>query len=144
MRGFSFPSFRRRPALGTLAAGFFVVLAIVLGVGTVRAQSQERAAGGVVGELASGDFDAVVANFNDRLQREMPAGKVAQLWQSYLNQYGYYQSQLGSASNGGVVIIRCRMQKGAIDIRFVYEGNGRIAQFGINPIDTSVNIKPPT
>jgi hypothetical protein len=104
----------------------------------------ERAASGVVGTLASGQYDAVVANFSDRLRREMPAAKVAQLWQAYLNQYGYYQGQLGSGNRSGAVIIRCQMQKGAIDVQIVYDSDGRISGFGINPIDTSLNIKPPT
>lgn len=104
----------------------------------------ERAASGVVGTLAGGQYDAVVANFSERLRREMPASRVAQIWQSYLNAYGYYQGQLGSATKGAAVIIRCQMQKGAIDVQLVYDGDGRVAGFSVNPMDTSLGIKPPT
>jgi hypothetical protein len=128
--------------------GVFVLLIGLVAPGGVTARpafpQTERAASGVVGTLASGQYDAVVANFNERLRREMPAAKVAQLWQAYLSQYGAYQGQLGSGNSAGAVIIRCQMQKGAIDVQIVYDGDGLISRFGINPIDTSLNIKPPT
>src|SRR4051794_32320890 len=79
----------------------------------------EQIAERIVHQLARGQFDSVVAQFNDAVAGALPATKLAETWRAVLNQAGAFEKSTGTSSTRmqgyQVVIVACAFQKAALD-----------------------------
>jgi uncharacterized protein len=84
-----------------------------------------------IAELQQGDYEAGFARFDDTMKAALPEDKLAELWGQLLDQVGEYQEQVGvrSESQEGyqIIILTTRFAKALLDVRVVFDSQGRIA-----------------
>jgi dienelactone hydrolase len=88
----------------------------------------------VVDNLAKGDYPAVVAAFDTSLQSKLTPDTLKQSWQGLTDKLGAYQQQTGTTSGTlqgyQEVSVTCQFEKGAMDVRVVFNTQGNVV--GIN------------
>jgi uncharacterized protein len=88
----------------------------------------------VVDNYAKGDYPAIVAAFDASLQSQVTSDSIKQSWLGLTNQLGAYQQQTGTSSGTfqgyQEVSVTCQFEKGAMDIRVIFNAQGHVA--GIN------------
>ncbi|HUW20655.1 MAG TPA: DUF3887 domain-containing protein [Sedimentisphaerales bacterium] len=81
--------------------------------------------------LAREQFAAAAQQFDENMKNALPMDKLQQTWQAVVGQLGAFKKQIGSRTEkqGGldVVFVTCEFQNGPLDIKVVYDANGRIA-----------------
>lgn len=84
-----------------------------------------------IAELRGGEVAAGFARFDDTMKAALPEDKLEELWGQLLAQVGEYQEQVGvrSESQEGyqIVILTTRFAKALLDVRVVFDSQGRIA-----------------
>lgn len=94
---------------------------------------------GVVNKLVAGDFEGIRKNFNAQLKAALSADKMKDGWIAIGNQLGKYKSQGQPHSGPGpggydIVIIRCQMDKGELDVEVDYDPDGLIGGLWLRPL----------
>jgi hypothetical protein len=94
---------------------------------------------GVVNKLVAEDFEGIRKNFNAQLKAALSAEKMKDGWTAIGNQLGKYKSQGQPHSGPGpggydIVIIRCQMDKGELDIEVDYDSDGLIGGLWLRPL----------
>lgn len=90
-----------------------------------------------VTDLSKGDFISAESKFNETVAKAMPVEKLTETWQTLLAQVGAFKQQTGARSQmiGAyeAIIVVCRFEKAALDIKVVYDGSRKIAGLWILP-----------
>ena len=101
------------------------------------ATSPSGRAAAVVQLLATGRFDAVETQFDDRMKAALPAGRLATTWNSVTSAYGAFQKATGAREEavGGyhVGIVTCAFEHAALDVRVAFDPDGKIAGLNMRP-----------
>ena len=85
----------------------------------------------VVDKLAAEDFTAVTSKFNNKMKRAVSEAKLRNDWAGVIQKYGSYRNQgepwVSHSQDGmDVVIIRCGMSNGIIDVEIDFDQAGKI------------------
>jgi dienelactone hydrolase len=104
------------------------------------------AARAFVAQLATKDFSAAVAPFDDTMKAVMPAAKLEETWNAVLKEVGPFK-QAGKAKTEKqgaytLVFVTCEFQKATLDIKVVFDQSKRIAGLLFTP-STNVDYVPP-
>ena len=83
-----------------------------------------------VNQLAKGDYAAAVSGFNEKMAGVMPAAKMKQAWEGLLAEAGAFREQtdVQQRTEGPytLVFVTCRFEKTSLDLKVVYDAQGRI------------------
>lgn len=94
--------------------------------------------------LANQQFAAVTEDFNGMLKNELSAEKLEETWKAVIdpNQMGPFKKQIGSRTEKeadyDIVFVTCEFEKGALDVKIVYNGEKQIAGLFIVPTPEEV------
>ena len=84
----------------------------------------------VINKLVATEYEAVRADFNDQLKASFPVESLGQIWTSVVQTLGSYQGhdepRTKQFQGNDVVTVKCRMERGAVDLQIVYDKNGKI------------------
>lgn len=101
------------------------------------AQSPSARAEAVVHLMTTGHFDAVEAQFADAMKTALPPGRLATTWSSLTSQVGDFLKETGAHQESvgayQVGIVTCAFQRGALDVRVVFDADDKIAGLNIRP-----------
>ena len=91
----------------------------------------------VVQSMASGDFTSAEKDFDFTMKAVLSTKRLGQIWSQLEVQYGPFKSRIGSreAQEAGfrTVHVICRFEKATMDIKVVFDKNGKIGGLWINP-----------
>ena len=129
----------------TLGAFFAFVAPIVTRGGTNDLVAD---AGGFVGQLERGDFAAAVGRFDPTMKKAAPEPKLREIWQGAQAQFGTFRRQVRTRSEKqfgyDMVFLTCQFERALMDIKVVFDAQGRIAGlFFVPPRDEAVLTAPP-
>jgi len=86
---------------------------------------------GFVELLSKGDSATAVQSFDATMKQAMPAEKLAQAWTDLTGQLGAFKEQAGvrTATEQGfeVAYVRCEFERGAADVKVVFDGAKRVS-----------------
>jgi hypothetical protein len=92
--------------------------------------------------LANQQFSAVTEDFNETLKSELPPEKLEEVWKATIDQMGPFKKQIGlrteKEADYDIVFITCEFEKGALDIKVVYNDEKQIAGLFIVPTPAEV------
>jgi fermentation-respiration switch protein FrsA (DUF1100 family) len=96
--------------------------------------------------LAKEDYEAAGKDFDEAMKKALPTEKVKELWQTLPKQVGVLKKQgdprLEKLGKYDVVIVPCTFEKTALDARFSFDTDGKIAGLAFVP-SASTEYKPP-
>jgi uncharacterized protein len=115
--------------------GMVVLWTVALLIGPsatlARAPSLQQQGEEFVEQLAAGALDGAVASFDDSMAAAMPAPRLDEVWQQLQAQVGGFQRRgpTRTETHGGytVVFVTCVFDRGTLDAKVVYDGEGRVA-----------------
>jgi dienelactone hydrolase len=117
---------------------------------TLRAATDEEiknAGGQFVDLLAKEDFAAAEARFDSTMQTAMPEDKLRQVWQALLKQAGGFNQQLETRAKTigqyKAALITCRFAAATLDVKVVYDAQGKVAGLFIIPSQSAIKFSPP-
>ena len=93
----------------------------------------KRTAKALVDNLVAGDYDAATKDFDEKLKQNVTPDKLKNDWTATTTKYGSCRNQgspslMNHASQGiDVVVIRCQMERGNVDIDVDYEGGSKVS-----------------
>ena len=121
----------------TFKLPYLALLAVVISLQQAPAPSYEEQGRTVVMEMVARHFDKVVPLFDERVAKVLTVEKLAQSWDTLLNQTGNFQSieKVRREEKQGyqIVYVTCSFQKGKWDIISVFDAQGHIVQFAPAP-----------
>lgn len=83
-----------------------------------------------VERLAKGDYAAAAGQFDDTMRTNLPESKLHELWRTLEMQAGLFQEQLGvrkmTSAGFDVALVTCKFEQTDLDIKVVFDANGRI------------------
>jgi hypothetical protein len=90
----------------------------------------KAAALGVIEKLAATDYGEVRAEFNNQMKASYTVETLGRLWTAVVQSLGSYQSHEGPRTKlipgFTVVMVKCRMERGAVDLHISYDEGGKI------------------
>lgn len=94
----------------------------------------------IVDKLVSGDYEGIRQNFNAQMKAGLSAEKMKEVWTAVVQQLGKYKSQGPPHSGQGpggweIVVIRCQMEKGELDVEVDYDTEGLVGGFWVRPLN---------
>jgi dienelactone hydrolase len=102
-----------------------------------KAQTPAARAQAVVQQLMAGQFAAIEAQFTDQMKKALPEGRLATTWSGLTVQVGAFQKQSDTREEetGGlhIGIVTCAFERATLDVRVVFDQDGRIAGLLIRP-----------
>ena len=139
--------------MGKLAVAWMAVLAAALpldaasgqetGVGPDLAASAER----FVARLEHGDFSAAAKNFDEIMTKAMPPEKLEGAWKSVVAQAGPLKRRVGvgmaKVPKYDVAVVTCEFEKSTLDVKVVYDGEGKITGLWFAPSASAAKYEPP-
>lgn len=88
-------------------------------------------AGQFVNLLAKEDFAAAVAQFDPTMTKALPEARLRATWQDTVKQFGPFKEQVKTRTveQAGyqIVLVTCQFERGALDVKVVYDSKSRIA-----------------
>ncbi|HCG99905.1 MAG: hypothetical protein A2074_05220 [Candidatus Aquicultor primus] len=91
----------------------------------------------LVDVLAAEDYALAVKDFDDAMEKALPADKLGAVWKSTVEQAGPFQQRLGERTEQSqgydIVNVECEFEKSDIDVRVVYDRDGKIAGLFFKP-----------
>jgi uncharacterized protein len=104
------------------------------------------AARALITQLDEGEFSEVEASFDGTMRDALPAAKLEELWGQLKAQFGELQTQgeTNQTRDGeyDVVTVTCSFEKGDLDARVVFDGEGRVAGLFFGPPASSITPYP--
>ncbi len=141
----------------SLASAVLVILVIIaLGLFAGCGNEQEAAttdglqarAQAMVEAIASGDFSTPVRDFDATMQEQMPSATLQQAWETLLERTGPFQSitstRLESAGGYEAVFVTCRFADASLDVKLVFDGDGKVAGLFFVPVMEAAEYQPPS
>ena len=94
---------------------------------------------GVVDKLVAGDYEGIRKTFNAQMRAGLSADKMKEVWVAVVGQLGKYKSQGQPHSANGpggyeIVVIRCQMENGEVDVEVDYDPDGLIGGLWVRPL----------
>jgi len=118
-------------------AGASLALLLTLPPG-LSAQDFQALAKNVTQELAARQYDKVEARFDSRMASAMPLEKLQSFWDAALGQVGAFKAVTNMASSEQqgyhVVVLTCVFEKVPLNLRLVFDKEGKIAGFSLVPV----------
>jgi dienelactone hydrolase len=98
--------------------------------------------------LVKGEFDAVVATFDEKVAAALPEAKLRATWEAVQGQVGMFRRAHDPrvASKAGLQIVQMTVEfeRASLDMQVVLDGSGRIAGLGFrNPAPTTPFVDAP-
>jgi fermentation-respiration switch protein FrsA (DUF1100 family) len=97
--------------------------------------------------MTRGEFAKVATNFDSTMKAALPAGKLAETWSSLLAQVGSLKKQgrVRSEKLHGfdVVYVTCEFEIYPLDVKFVFDADGKISGLWFVPVQTPAVYEPP-
>jgi hypothetical protein len=101
------------------------------------AEDVSAAGAGFVDLLAKEDFAAAEARFDPAMKSAMPEARLRAVWEELLATAGPYQKQLRiqrkKQAGYDVAILTCQFEKQAVEIKVVFDSQGRVTGLWQNP-----------
>jgi hypothetical protein len=117
--------------------GFSIATTDALTAGSQDPKGYKKTAKGLVDNLVAEDYEGVRENFNEQMRQGLSADQIAQTWTAAVQQLGSYRSQgspqLIKDQGFDAVVIRCQMERGALTVEVVYDGEGKVGGLWIRP-----------
>ena len=119
----------------TILVGMTCV-AVMLAAGCAK-PSATQVAEGMVDSMAKGDFASATKHFDAACKAALPAEGLGPVWSQFTAQAGAFKSRTGSreAQEAGyqMVYVTCRFEKTTMDIKVVFDKDGKVAGLGFVP-----------
>ncbi len=139
--------------MGKLAVVWMAVLVAALpldaasgqesGAGPDLAVSAER----FVARLEQGDFSGAVQPFDETMTKAMPPEKLEGAWKSVVAQAGPLKRRVGvrvaKVPKYHVAVVTCEFEKSTLDVKVVYDGEGKITGLWFAPSASAAKYEPP-
>jgi len=91
----------------------------------------ETLAKDLVNLLARGEYKEVVENFDSTMKKELPAGKLQEVWNSLIAQTGAFVEQRGVRKEKilqyEAVFVTCKFENAVLDAKVVFDRKKQIA-----------------
>ncbi len=104
----------------------------------LSAQDFESLAKNVAQELAARQYDKVEARFDSTMASALPLEKLQSFWDATLGQAGPFKAVTSTAlaeqQGYHVVTLTCAFEKAPLDLRLVFDKDGKIAGFFLVPV----------
>ncbi len=104
----------------------------------LSAQDFESLAKNVAQELAARQYDKVEARFDSTMASALPLEKLQSFWDATLGQTGPFKAVTSTASaeqqGYHVVTLTCAFEKSPLNLRLVFDKDGKIAGFFLVPV----------
>lgn len=95
----------------------------------------------LVDVLVREDYAEAVKDFDDAMKKALPEERLEAAWKSTVQQAGPFRQRLGlrteQAQGYDIVTVECEFEKSDIDIRVVYDRDGKIAGLFFKPGHTT-------
>ncbi|MGE5327450.1 MAG: alpha/beta fold hydrolase [Deltaproteobacteria bacterium] len=128
-----------------IVAGLF--LAALTLAATATAQDYQALGRELTRNLAERKFDKVAARFDERMAAALPAAKLSATWDGLLGQVGAFrriaETRLEDQQGYQVVFVTCEFEKAALDAKFAFDSNGRVAGLFFVPSAPKIRWTPP-
>ena len=98
---------------------------------TANTQANISKARSFVSLLEKADFTSATADFDSTMKSVMPPEKLGEAWKSVTSQVGQFVEQTGvrteQMAQYDIVYVTSKFEKAPLDIKVVFDGNGKIA-----------------
>lgn len=98
-------------------------------------------------QLRAGEYDAAVKGFDAVMTAAMPADKLRDAWQSLSAESGALQEivSVTTVAKGkfDIAVVTCRFEKNQLDVKVVYDKDGRVSGLWFAPTDLPPSPPPP-
>lgn len=98
--------------------------------------------------MTNGEFAKVVTHFDATMKAALPAGKLAETWSSLLAQVGSLKEQksvrLEKWQGNDMVFVTCEFENYLLDVKFVFDSDGKIAGLWFLPAEAPAEYEPPS
>lgn len=112
-----------------------------------RGEEAARRAEAFVDTLVDSRFEEAAAEFDERMTDAMPPAKLQQVWSSLVGQAGAFQERVVSRTEkaGGfqMGIVTCRFERAVLDVKVVYNADGRVGGLWFAPGHLPEDEAPP-
>lgn len=104
-----------------------------------------RIAKQVTGDLAAGEFEAVVERFADRFQGDVTAERLSNAWSAYTDALGAYRGasvvEQGERNGYRFVVLRATFESGAVRVVVSFDGE-RLAGLRLRAVEDAYELPP--
>ncbi|MCL4855409.1 MAG: DUF3887 domain-containing protein, partial [Bryobacteraceae bacterium] len=84
----------------------------------------------LVSQMAAGEFDAAVEPFDQTMKRVLPAGKLDEVWNGVIEQFGTFEesaeTRVEQVQQYTLVFVTCKFALGKLDAKVVFNPQGEI------------------
>jgi dienelactone hydrolase len=127
-----------------LTGGVLLTARFAAAAGPAEMEARAKA---LVEALAREDFAAAGKDFDDTMQKVLPADKLAETWKGLLDKVGALKKrgtpQTGKFLKYDVVWIECRFEKATLYARVVFSADGKVSGLQFTPSGPPESYKPP-
>jgi hypothetical protein len=92
----------------------------------------------VVNKLVAEDYEGIRKNFNDQMKGGLSAENMKAVWRAVIEHLGDYKSQAEPQSeirqNWEIIVIKCEMVRGKVDVEVDYDPSGKIGGLWVRPV----------
>lgn len=118
---------RRRSALVVCALMSLLLCPAVMGGENDEHVAKTRR---LVSQMAAGQFDAAVEPFDQTMKRVLPAGKLDEVWNGVIEQFGTFEesaeTRVEQVQQYTLVFVTCKFALGKLDAKVVFNPQGEI------------------
>ncbi len=140
--------FHQRAAIVILFITISYVITGVLFHRVFASADSVRLAKNCVELMTNGEFAKVVTHFDATMKTALPAGKLAETWSSLLAQVGSLKEQKSVRSEkwqgNDMVFVTCEFENYLLDVKFVFDADGKIAGLWFLPAKAPAEYEPPS
>jgi dienelactone hydrolase len=132
-----------------IALTIFLTVAVLPVVRAEDKKADERVehAKAFIATMVKEDFKAAAKDFDDTMVQASPPEKMEKVWKDVTASTGAFKKQGAAvkekAGKYEAVVVTCEFEKASLDIRVVYDADGKIAGYFIKPAKTAYDFKPP-
>ena len=138
-----------KPVSASLLA---VILILIARAGSSQQASQPpdlaASAKRFVELLVKEDYAAAVKDFDETMTKAMPPEKLKEAWTSILAKAGPFQRQVSvevaKVPKYKIGVVTCEFQKGSLDVKVVFDADGKIGGLWFTPTASAAKYEPPS
>ena len=127
------------------------LFAVLFSAGITGAAEPEKvtivAARAFVDLLCKGDFEGAAKSYDEAMKKSFPPMKLEAIWKQIVNDVGPFQKQLEAPfeklGKFDVVTVVCQFEKIKVDIRIVFDREGRVTGLSLRPAQPKFEFTPP-